>query len=701
MAQNELQTTKDIIDIYRGIIQSILQLSQNEAERLLTEMQNKKLILTYGSILGDGTRAPETYVIKDEKLLDYIKKELNKTNEGKTLYDEGYFPTLCVKNHSGFPTYIINPDDKDRFEDILTKYYIINNEIVSEIPTNTFEEFTQGEQVTILKDLTEDQYLYIAERTKKNPESYSFSAQRNIDGTYCVSVLSRNMLTRKNEQASFFAGLAVAKSIDKGSQLAKSLNYDKDLLNEILTYNDEKTPMYISQARNAGIYMKVAVNPETNERVCTIYQGNTSQPVATIKTSRDALADSVFAEDVLRYFNKMTEPVKIYDKDINTLGEDIKTETDPGKKQELTNMQNYLANLKIKGIPLNTALSSHAMTGDDKDFAAGNMLRPMLSEKEEFNIELTQKYSKYVENKAIRNVVLGINEANKAKLTLVMQSLGLSPEIQTEVMKQFTNSLTKNDDYLASIQSKQVLTPELIKKQQDIYKSDFVYSLKYKAGIEKEDMSRIFNALGDDLKTADQKMLDKSLIMVNTDAPAMILQKTPEGFDELISRVEVEQQTGVKFSASEIKEQQTAVFGQFLQAAQQNVTSVIQNPAIIINMENGNDIESAITQNYTKEQKDDYYMLNHAAVKVDDTIILGQEAMTQAQMKGQISEFVQNVPSLKTEVRNNNINEQIDENLSKLNDGTIVPEGGNLGNAALDPSKMTNDDRDEPMLELD
>lgn len=694
MANNELKTTKEIIELFRDTVMTLLKYGEDEADRILNEMRNKKLILMYGAVLGDGQTMPEPYIIKDPDLVEFIKKELDNVNKGITMGDEGYFPAVLMKNAAGYPTYMINPKDRDRFESILMKYYVKTNEIISEIPTNDFEEYAKGEQATVLKGLTEDQYLYIAEKTKNNPESYSFSAQRDIDGTYCVTVLSRNMLTNKNADASFFAGLTVAKALDKDSEIYKNLRYNKDLLNEIMSYNDESHPMYISQARNAGQFMKVSIDPETNQRICQVFNGDTSSPIATIKTSRDALADPAYLQDVLRYYNHMVEPVRIYDMTVQELDK-LKTETaDPDKITELTNMKKYINSLNEQHVKLETAIRQHALTGDDRDFAAGNLLRPMVSGKETYKEEVFKTYGKFVEKEAIKRTVIDLNEANKIQLQNVAAKYGIKGKEFENLVYKFNNGLMYNKNYLSTIQAGEPLTPERIEEQLKCYKTEFAKNIIKEINPEDRKTAYIGIIQSMDaveniqpLKLVEQKQIDTNLIKVNIDAPAMIMTKTPEGFDELISRVRVEELAGVALSKEELAVEQKIAFNGYLAEAQIATKEAINTPALKVNISHNNAIEEAITKDYNKEQTDLYYQLNHGIVKVGDTIVIGQSEAAQTLVRSQI-EAMHGIPSLRTEMR------QHEEELAKLSDGSIVPEdGSNLGNAAMDPSKMTNDDR--------
>lgn len=701
MEGNELRTTKEIIDIYKSVLMAVLQLGNDEADRLINEMRNKKLIATYGAILGDGSVAPEPYVIKDERLNEFLKNEIKKNNEGKHLGDDRYLPALNIKNSSGFPTFIVSAQDRDRFEDLLVKYYVKNNEIVSEIPVDDFEEYGKGEQATVLKGLTEEQYMYIAERTKKNPESYSFSSQRDIDGTYCVTVLARNELTAKRADASFFAGMAVAKTLTPESTISKSLRYDKDLLNEIISYNNENTTMYVTQAKNAGQYLKVSLEKDdqtdTIKRVCRVYSGEKDEPIAVIKTDRNALADEAFIQDVMRYYNKMLDPVKIYDTKISEIDKMITDDMDPDKKIELINMKKYINSLNEQHMSLNTAMKYHAISGDDRDLSSGNLIRPMMSEKDAFREEIFQTYGKYIESQALYTTCKQINEANMNKALNICYKYGLDEQTSEKVLKSMNAKLANNRDYIAILQSNNTLTPELIKEQEKIYKSILVDNIvketvvPNKNDMYKEIMRDIDNV---DFKMGTKAMLNQNLIKINLDAPAMILAKTPQGFDELVSRVRVEELTGVALSATDYAQEQKAAFSEYLAEAQSSVQNIVESPKLTVDLNKSNAIEDAITKNYNEKQSRDYYMLNHNNVKIGNTVILSQTSIVNAQMKGQINDFVDSVPTLKTEERS--------EDLAKLSDGSIVPEdGSNLGNAALDVSPLTNDDRDyDAELEL-
>ena len=187
----------------------------------------------------------------ETKLAEYVIDELERYNKSHSTR----IPYEVHKNRMGQYEIITNQKGVDKCYDFRIKFAIERGGKVGEIPTDKFDELSQGKQVTVLKNITEEQYNYISRKTWNNKNNISYTVLKNPDGTLNVAVISQDYMAYSRKSEDIYTALVTEKlTYDKIRQEADK--YEIDMEKQIFSY-DKSEPMYITSARSGGQYLKL------------------------------------------------------------------------------------------------------------------------------------------------------------------------------------------------------------------------------------------------------------------------------------------------------------------------------------------------------------------------------------------------------------------------------------------------------------
>lgn len=308
-----------------------------EQQRLLDRQYQQELEL-YKYITVDGTLAPKMLTINnDPDLVKYITQKAE---------EEGYKFKLHEDARTGQCIILCNEDTANYFNQQKILFAIQDpskSGYIREVSVENFEKtLTSNNEMVVIKNLTEQQYLNLTRKSYDTKNAFSFVATEQINNkgekSYTIAVDNKNYLNAAtlSGKDDMFTALAI-NDIFPNKALEASNKYEADLEMKIFNY-DKDEPMYIAQLTNGDSYLKVERDKITvfnaNDESKTFYKVPGKE--------RD------FAVDVMRIYDNYKNPIEITDDIIN------KKITPSGMS-----LENYLAN--------------HIHTGLDQDFGTYNI----------------------------------------------------------------------------------------------------------------------------------------------------------------------------------------------------------------------------------------------------------------------------------------------------------------------------------------
>lgn len=335
--------TQEVIDKAGQLVSSVNQILKERARRKaqkddykLHKIDAKQQAKFYRDMTDNFTQMPQkiTYTSDETKLAEYVIDELERYNKSHSTR----IPYEVHKNRMGQYEVITNQKGVDKCYDFRIKFAIERGGKVGEIPTDKFDELSQGKQVTVLKNITEEQYNYISRKTWNNKNNISYTVLKNPDGTLNVAVISQDYMAYSRKSEDIYTALVTEKlTYDKIRQEADK--YEIDMEKQIFSY-DKSDPMYITSARSGGQYLKVEKDNITIMRP----DGN---DVIIKRPDKNASMDEKknFAIDVYAQLDKIPEPLIVGEKTKEILTKD--------------------------GQSLEIALDAHSKSGKDSDLVIG------------------------------------------------------------------------------------------------------------------------------------------------------------------------------------------------------------------------------------------------------------------------------------------------------------------------------------------
>lgn len=297
----------------------------------------KKQAELYKALTENYTKDVKRITYDSEKAIlgEFVLRELKEYNvthpESPVLFD-------YQRNEMGQLEIITNQKGVDKCFDLRIKFAVEHSGKIGEIPTDKFEEMSRNKQVTVLKNLTEEQYNYISRKRQSNKTDISYTALQNHDGTYDVAVISKDYMSYNKKGGDIFTSLVTEKLVyDKNRQEADK--YEQQLEEKIFNFNQTE-PMYVTSTRSSSQYLKIE-----NSQI-TIMRPDGDDIVIKRPGSKSSPEEKkAFAIDVFKQLDKIPEPIII------------------GEKTQ--------ALIKGQGMTIEEALDNHARTGSDSDFSLG------------------------------------------------------------------------------------------------------------------------------------------------------------------------------------------------------------------------------------------------------------------------------------------------------------------------------------------
>lgn len=338
------QATSELIDKINNYANKISEIikarekkKREEDEYKLSKIDAKQQARLYRDITENYTKDCKkvTYGSSDMKMAQYVKNQLVEYNNEHPKHKISF---ITSRNEKGQMEILTNQAGIDKCYDFRIKYAIEHSGKVGEIPTDQFESLSKNKHVTILKNLTEEQYNFISRKNWNSKNQISYTALKNPDGTYNIAVISKDYMSYgKNGEDIYTALVAEKLTYDKNRQEADK--YEQKMEEKIFSYNGNE-PMYIASARNGGQYLKVE-----KDKVSVMRPDGEDIIIPRPKAKDSLEAQKAFAIDVYSQLDKISEPLIV------------------GSKTK--------AILTANGQSIEEALDDHARSGDDSDLIIG------------------------------------------------------------------------------------------------------------------------------------------------------------------------------------------------------------------------------------------------------------------------------------------------------------------------------------------
>ena len=301
---NMLKTLLDLIEKKAEVTGAKL---RELKDRELTHQEMQEWLRFLRGITDDGKIVPRSALFKAEEKdrLDYITYQAklhNKEELFKVLTnDDGTFSLLTNNEGMEFFAYytelfdISHPDRAGEIREVS-----LANDIAAGIDDRS---------KTIIKGLSESQYLALTKKVYSAEDKFTFAASMHEkDGikTYDVVVNSKNFMygDKVNEKLGandLFTTIIVEDSFrNEESELA--IKNEAKLMDKILNYNGD-APMYVSQLLKGDEFLEV-----TKDKVTIINRNG-----GKIEIDKTSLDTKSFQVNVLRHFDKFSMPFELTD----------------------------------------------------------------------------------------------------------------------------------------------------------------------------------------------------------------------------------------------------------------------------------------------------------------------------------------------------------------------------------------------------
>lgn len=277
-----------------------------------------------------------TYDSASQKLGNYVIAELAEHNRN---HPKDKIAFVTRKNERGQLEILTNQKGIDKMYELRMKFAVEHGGKVGEIPTYKFEQLAKNKNVIVLKNISAEQYNFIARKNWSNKNQISYTALKNADGTYDIAVIAKDYMSYNKRSEDIYTALITEKLLyNKSRQDADK--YEKEMEGKIFDYNKDE-PMYITSARSSGQYMKVEKNTVTIMRP-------DGDDIIIRRPEKNASLDEqkVFAMDIYGQLDKISEPLIV------------------GPETQKALEKNGYSDIE-------EALDDHARNGRDDDFIIG------------------------------------------------------------------------------------------------------------------------------------------------------------------------------------------------------------------------------------------------------------------------------------------------------------------------------------------
>lgn len=347
------ETWERMVSFLKNFLMLIDRKNENKEERKLQEITLAELRRErqdVANLLARGV--PYTISPDHAGVVKAFEKELKNAPEDV----KGRSNVLINKQYENGTVVIWVNGEAEKLLQQSIKNYVLTTPSIGHVRELSKQDFLDSldspkdNRVTIIKDLSEEQYNNLTKRIYNNSRTFTFNAtvHTNKDGknTYDVAVKNEHYISGGKKMlgnANMFTTVVTA-GVVKNPEGEASIAYDKKLLDKVLNYSGD-TPMYVAQPMTAGAYLKV-----TKDKVEVLDRGDTVRVYSRPEIGSEGFEDKQksFIQRTVKEFDSLRQPVEINDniKEImkSNLGKDIDD--------------------KI----LEQTLSDHSVTGRDSDF---------------------------------------------------------------------------------------------------------------------------------------------------------------------------------------------------------------------------------------------------------------------------------------------------------------------------------------------
>lgn len=277
-----------------------------------------------------------TYDSASQKLGAYVCAELAEYNR---THPKDKVAFVTRKNERGQLEILTNQKGVDKMYELRMKFALEHGGKVGEIPPYKFEQLAKNKNIIVLKNISSEQYNFIARKSWSNKNQISYTALKNADGTYDMAVIARDYMSYNKHNEDIYTALVTEKLIyDKNRQDADK--YEKEMEGKIFDYSQNE-PMYIVSARSSGQYIKV------EKDAVTIMRPDGDDIIIKRPEKNASLEEQkAFAMDVYGQLDKISEPLIV------------------GPETQKAIERNGYSSVE-------EALDDHARNGRDDDFVIG------------------------------------------------------------------------------------------------------------------------------------------------------------------------------------------------------------------------------------------------------------------------------------------------------------------------------------------
>lgn len=412
IAQQSIKNAAELAEFIRKCLDQHAKNKQRmwDAKKMHWEAEQKVKLLAQITDNGKVLPVMLTYKKQDMKLYNYVMDKVNAYNSSEKTKDT--VKVISFKNANGEPVILTNEAGRQKLADFRMQYAVEIGGYVSEIPTDRFCSIVKQEKVAIINNVSEDQYNFISGKVWGRKNDFSFTAEKNLDGTYKLAVLAKNYVdsTKRATKDDIFSSL-ISEKIANTDANKESLKYEKKLEKKVMLY-DKDEPMYISQLRSGGIYMKVEKDKVT---IMNASEGEIVIP-------KEKGKEEAYLTDVYKFYDRLIEPVEVTNEIKDKAG--------------------------MHGKTVEEFLDRHAKTGLDEDFLVDKngkqeYVRPICEDQQEiqFKADYAKQYTQEVSNMAV-NCQSDIYVARYAeKLKDILDDYRIDDDLQKTILNDFKENL--------------------------------------------------------------------------------------------------------------------------------------------------------------------------------------------------------------------------------------------------------------------
>ena len=532
-----VQTEKETLDMLRTLI-DFVEKKANATGVKLRELRDRELshkemqqwLKFLSKVTQDGQVAPRSITLnaEDKDKIDYVFKQAE-LNGKSDLFKE-------LKNDDNTITVLTNDEGFDFFVKQHELFDISHPERAGEIRevslSNDIAAATDDRSKTIIRNLSEDQYLALTKKVYKAEDRFTFVAmKKNENGktTYDIMVDTKNYMNGNRVNGKFGANdiysFIIADKVFHNQEYMEAIREENSLMERVLNYNEEGK-FYVSQLYKGDQFMIVEKN-----KVTIVDRNNNRVVIDKAKIGKEN-----FQINVLRYWDKFSVPFEVTENICKNRGYDVSD---------------------IENLCLN-----HAKSGNDRDFLIikeGKLVPPIPVSKGEDSVKMLANR---------KDLVLLIKSAEAKAFDSCISNYvkDVSSYVEKNILDKHYPEMDKSSKESFIINFEKNLVKNIKEFRPDI-KGNFEKTAQksfnetvYKTGLEKKDISLNIpaetNKTLPNIEKAMQEEVNKSLSRLSKIKESYkedVINSLKRSFDsDIYNKIKTR---GYEFIASDIKRQ--------------------------------------------------------------------------------------------------------------------------------------------------